>query len=84
MCIFMQHDRGAELVTSLGSLTIHRVTKERQQTRFLTCHLNWQLEDSLRVILLSLAEFYKTGALQDKRQPSQLPSEFETGCQRRG
>lgn len=36
------------------------------------------------MILLSLAEFYKTGALQDKRQPSQLPSEFETGCQRRG
>jgi len=44
--------------------------------RFLTCHLNWQVEDYLRVSLLSLQSL--TGALQAQGQPSQLPLEFET------
>ena len=60
MCIFMQLDRRVELVNSLGSLNIYYVSTglERDwQTRFLTCHLNWQLENYLRVVLLSLQSF---------------------------
>lgn len=87
MCIFMQPDRRAELVNSLGSLNIYSVSTGLQrdwQTRFLTCHLNWQLENYFRVVLLSLSSFTRQKLCRIMSVHPGRIQVLDRGCQRHG
>lgn len=63
MCIFVQQKGWTTNLTWKPKYVLSTGLRGDLQTRFLTCHLNWQVEDYLRGESLEPAEFNKIGAL---------------------